>query len=133
MNMKPMGQLMKTRAIPLLLVLGACTIPSDTDDPANISSLRFEPSAFDSFRQNTVIRYSLSRPALVSIYILVRDTVGTKLVKTIIENLSETRGSHSHTWLGDNQQGYFAPSGLYYGIVRVNNKAYEAEVRVYHN
>jgi hypothetical protein len=131
--MKTIIHVIKTNALPLLLALGACTIPSDTNDPGIISSLRFEPSAFDSFRQNTVIRYSLSRATQVSIYIVIRDPLGTKLVKTIIENLNETKGSHSHTWLGDNEQGYFAPSGLYYGIVRVNNKPYEAEVRIYHN
>lgn len=110
-----------------------CNLPNATDDPALVSNLRFSPSAFDSFRRNTELKYTLKSPATVSIYIIKKDTIEQEfLVKTLMENAQETKGSHSVTWLGDTNQRYFAPIGIYFGKVQIENKSFEAIVQVFH-
>ena len=114
-----------------LLPLAACTLPGAAAD--SVSSLRFSPSAFDSFRTNTEIRYTLKSPSAISIDIVHRDSMGQLLsVNTLAENINETRGSHAHTWLGDTRSGFFAPSGLYIGVLRIGDQRYETVVRVFH-
>jgi len=126
-----MGRLLFAATI--LIVLNSCELPTALDDPALVSNLRFSPSAFDSFRTNTEIRYTLKAPATVSIFISKRDSVGREfLVKTLIENVNETKGSHSHSWLGDTNQGQFAPIGSYIGVVQIQHKRFEAAVLVFH-
>lgn len=108
-------------------------MPVGEEDASLVTSLRFSPSAFDSFRRNTEIRYTLKSPSTVSINIVRRDSAGQMfLVNTIAENTYETKGSHSHTWLGDTRSGLFAPSGLYLGVLRIGDKQYETSVRVFH-
>jgi hypothetical protein len=117
----------------ILIALSSCKLPTALDDPALVSNLRFSPSAFDSFRTNTEIRYTLKAPATVSIFISRRDSLGQDfLVKTLIENVNETKGSHSHTWLGDTNQGQFAPIGSYIGVVQIQRKRFETAVLVFH-
>lgn len=55
------------------------------------------------------------------------------LVKTIWRGGSETKGNHAHAWLGDTDQGFFAPAGEYLGIVLIGHRRFEAGVFVYHN
>jgi len=117
----------------ILIALNSCQLPTALDDPALVSNLRFSPSAFDSFRRNTEIRYTLKAPATVSIFVSKKDSVGQEfLVKTLIENVNETKGTHSHTWLGDTNQGQFAPIGNYIGVVQIQHKRFEAAVLVFH-
>jgi hypothetical protein len=117
----------------ILLILHACKLPTALDDPALVSNLRFSPSAFDSFRTNTEIHYTLKAPATLSVYVLKKDSVGQNfLVKSLVENLSETKGSHSHTWLGDTNQGLFAPVGTYIGVIQIQQKQFESAVLVFH-
>lgn len=123
---------LRIAAMVLCTVGLSCKLPT-ADDPSAVTSLRFSPSAFDSFRRNTEIRYTLKSAATVSIYIVRRDSTGQpQLVSTLVENVFETRGTHAHTWLGDTQNGFFAPSGLYHGILQIANQRYEASVRVFH-
>jgi len=116
-----------------LLFLQTCHFPSAADDPDLVSNLRFSPSAFDSFRTNTELRYTLKSSARLSIYVATRDSIGTEfLVKTLLDNIDETKGTHAHTWLGDATNGQFAPKGDYLGVVLTGQKRYEAAVQVFH-
>ncbi|MGA9116802.1 MAG: hypothetical protein WB626_08510 [Bacteroidota bacterium] len=123
------------RLLPALLFLAlpaSCRLPPEAE-PAGVADLRFSPSAFDSFRANTQIRYSLKVPAVVTIMIVQRDTTGRLLyVNTLVANTLETKGTHAHTWLGDTFTGYFAPAGLYFGILQTGSERFEAAVRVFH-
>jgi len=115
----------------LCCLLRSCTLNTDPD--AIVSSLRFEPSAFDSFTGNTQIRYTLAIPARVNVYVTTRDSLGRLvLVRTIVRDLSETKGSHNHTWLGDTEKGIFASAGLYTGILQVQDASFETSVRIFH-
>lgn len=115
----------------IAVLLSSCSLPSQTD--LLVSSLRCAPSAFDSFRTNTEIRYTLAKPATVSIYIARRDATGQLvLVNTLARNIYETKGSHGHTWLGDTAAGVFAESGLYIAILEIENSRYETTVRIFH-
>lgn len=113
--------------------LYTCKLPTALDDPALVSNLRFSPSAFDSFRTNTEIRYTLKTPTTVTIFISKKDSLGREfLVKTLIENVHETKGTHSNTWLGDTNQGQFAPIGSYVGVVQIQHRRFETAVLVFH-
>ena len=110
-----------------------CKPPDATDDPNLITSLRFTPSAFDSFKRNTELRYSLGSAAIVSAYIVRRDSTQYEmLVKSLAEHLSETKGAHSITWIGDTDHGLFAPAGIYFGVIRVNDQRFETIIQVFH-
>ena len=116
-----------------LLLFASCKLPSATDDPSAVTSLRFSPSAFDSFRANTEMRYTLKAPTTVNIYVIRRDSSGqTLLVNTLVQDVYETKGTHAHTWLGDTNRGLFAPTGLYLGILQIGDRRFEAAVRVFH-
>lgn len=116
-----------------LILLTSCRIPVNRPAEALVSSYQFEPEAFDSFVGVSRARYHLSQASRTSLSIVRLSDEGTRtLVITLFENLSETRGSHEHTWLGDTDQGTFAPSGTYIGVLRAGSEQYEAVVRVYH-
>jgi hypothetical protein len=116
-----------------LMVVAACHHPSQLDDPELVGSLRFSPSAFDSFKSNTEIRYNLKVPATLDVFIIVRDSTGKEyLVKTIATNAAESKGSHAHTWLGDTNNQLFAPPGLYIGVIQIEHRRFEATVLVFH-
>jgi len=127
---------MHNRTLAWLIVLslsGSCNLPSALDDPELVSSLRFSPSAFDSFKSNTQILYSLKAPATLNAYILKVDSTGKEyLVKTLVLNAAESKGSHAHTWLGDTDDGLFAPTGTYIGVIQIQNKSFQATVLVFH-
>ena len=117
----------------LLFTLVSCKLPTAADDPSIVTNLRFSPSAFDSFTKNTEIQYTLKSPVKVSITIVKKDSDGQDmLVKTIAEDISETKGTHRHTWLGDTEKGLFAPIGTYIGVLKIESKSFEATVLVYH-
>ncbi|MDP2883986.1 MAG: hypothetical protein Q8P51_03065 [Ignavibacteria bacterium] len=121
----------------ILLILSSlvcsCKLPSALDDPELVTSLRFSPSAFDSFKSNTQILYSLKAPATLNAYILKVDSTGKEyLVKTLVLNAAESKGSHAHTWLGDTDDGLFAPTGTYIGVIQIQNKSFQATVLVFH-
>lgn len=91
------------------------------------------PSAFDSFKQNSELRYTLKKPATVNIRIIARDSTGREfLVNTLVAGLHESSGTHGHTWLGETGDGMFAPAGVYIGTLEANGTSYETVVRVYH-
>ena len=111
----------------------SCKLPTAADDPSIVSNLRFTPSAFDSFTKNTEVQYTLKNPVAVSISIVKRDSSGQEfLVRTIAEDIHETKGTHRHTWLGDTEKSLFAPIGTYIGIVQTESNRFEATVLVYH-
>lgn len=111
--------------------LYGCSLPTQPD--LLVSSLRCSPSAFDSFRANTEIRYTLAKPTTVTIYIAQRNSSGQLiLINSIAENINETKGSHGHTWLGDTAAGLFAESGNYIAVLQIESNQYEAGVRVFH-
>lgn len=119
----------------LFVILGfmQCNLPNVTDDPALVSNLRFSPSAFDSFKRNTELKYTLKNPSVVSIYIIKKDSAQNDLlVKTLVENANETKGTHSTTWLGDTNQRYFAPIGIYLGVLKIGSRRFETSVQVFH-
>jgi hypothetical protein len=108
-------------------------MPVEAGDSDILANLRFSPGAFDSFRRNTEILYTLKEPARVTFSIVRRTPAGVEQpVVTLFTELLESKGYHTHTWLGDNSQGLFAPAGDYVGIVRVDDRRYEAAVRVFH-
>jgi flagellar hook assembly protein FlgD len=75
----------------------------------------------------------LKNPVTVSISIVKKDSSGQEfLVRTIAEDIRETKGTHRHTWLGDNEKGLFAPIGTYIGIVQIDSQRFEATVLVFH-
>jgi len=116
-----------------LVLLHSCKFPSAADDPSEVTSLRLSRSAFDSFRANTEMRYTLKEPTTVSIHVIRRDTSGqTLLVNTLVQDVYETKGTHAHTWLGDTNRGFFAPTGLYIGILQIGDRRFEAAVQVFH-
>ncbi len=113
--------------------LSGCRTPTATDDDTILANLRFSPGAFDSFRRNTEILYTLQQPARVSFSIVRRLPSGIdQPVITLFTELMESKGYHSHTWLGDTSGGLFAPAGDYIGVVRLGTAKYEANVRVFH-
>ena len=108
-------------------------MPASADDADILENLRFSPGAFDSFRRNTQILYTLKQPARVTFSIVRRPASGAdQPVVTIFTGLLESKGYHSHTWLGDSSPGLFAPAGDYVGIVCVEARRFEASVRVFH-
>ena len=124
-------------AIPIVVLISIicirCNVPDAVDDPALVSNLRFSPSAFDSFKRNTELRYSLKSPCFVTVYIMKKDSSQNEsLVKTLLENAAETKGAHSITWLGETNQRYFAPVGIYFGIVKIQKRRFETNVQVFH-
>jgi len=117
----------------LSLLLISCKLPTAADDPNIVSNLRFTPSAFDSFTKNTEVQYTLKDPVTVNISIVRKDSSGQEyLVRTIAEEIHETKGTHRHTWLGDTEKGLFAPIGTYIGIVRIESRRFEATVLIFH-
>jgi hypothetical protein len=117
----------------LLISLVSCKLPTPLDDPELVTSLRFSPSAFDSFKTNTEIRYTLGSPATLSAFIFKLDSTGKQFfVKTLVQNVTESKGSHSHTWLGDTDAGIFAPTGTYIGSIQIQHRSFEATVLVFH-
>ena len=113
--------------------MAGCRVGSGRDDCSVVSSLRFSPSAFDSFKQNAELRYTLGAPAEIRIMILRREASGAEvLVKVLGSSLRETKGSHAVTWLGDTSEHFFAPAGTYLGVVECGNTRCEAPVEVFH-
>ena len=112
----------------LIALFSCCSQPISPDDLL-VSSCRFEPPLFDSFKQNTKLSYTLNQPATVSIYILDQDRA---VVKTVGVDLSLSKGSHSHGWKGDSDEWTFVPTGIYIGQVIVKGKKFEATVEVFH-
>ena len=122
-----------TSVMASLMVVGACHHPSQLDDPELVSSLRFSPSAFDSFKSNTEMRYTLKIPATLDVFVIARDSTGKEyLVKTIATNAAESKGSHAHTWLGDTNNQLFAPPGLYIGVLQIEGRRFESTVLIFH-
>ncbi len=108
-------------------------MPTGANNADILSNLRFSPGAFDSFRRNTEILYTLTESARVTFAIVQRpDSGADRPVVTVFSEIMESKGYHSHTWLGDTSAGLFAPAGDYIGIVRVNGRQFEAPVRVFH-
>jgi hypothetical protein len=119
--------------ISFLLFASSCRLPVGAPDAGVVTNLRFTPSAFDSFKNNTEIRYSLKVPASVSIAIVRRDSLQNEIpVVTLISKINETSGTHAHTWLGNTDRGTFAPADTYFGIVVADNERFEASVCVFH-
>ena len=117
----------------LALAALSCRLPSPVEDPELVRSLRFSPSAFDSFKRNTELRYTLKYPVRLSLLIVYRDSTGAEsLVRTLAVDIAETAGAHAHTWIGDTMYGAFAPAGRYLGRLRVGGESFETDVLIYH-
>lgn len=115
------------------LLLSGCRLPTAVDSDDCVSGLRFSPAAFDSFRRNTQILYTLKQSARVTLSIVRRPVEGVdQPVVTLFTELLESKGFHSHMWLGDSSAGLFAPPGDYVGIIRIGDRSFEAAVRVFH-
>ena len=115
-----------------LVLLVSCKLPADLETESLVTNFRFSPAAFDSFKQSTVLRYSLAAPSEVSCMIIRRTPAADALVTILCANVRESKGTHAHTWIGDTAVGQFAPAGDYIGVVRVRDRGFEATVRVYH-
>ena len=125
-----------------------CNHTSADDDPEVLSNLRFAPGAFDSFRRNTELKFTLKHPATLHITIESKGVPqsgtpqerapqggapsGYFVVKTLIENAYQPKGSHSIAWIGDTDTEVFAPAGVYLGVVNINNRRFETTVQVFH-
>jgi hypothetical protein len=115
-----------------LTAFSACRIPVSPEDGL-VTNFRFQPEAFDSFTGSTSVRYSLARPAVTTFRICTRGENGTlETVIVLFESLRESKGTHEHTWLGDTDEGYFAPAGSFLGILEAEGERFESIVRVYH-
>jgi len=55
-----------------------------------------------------------------------------KKVKTLVENLLETKGSHSHGWLGISDNGTFVPAGIYLAKVQADYDEAFTSVEIFH-
>lgn len=116
-----------------LLSLAGCRAGAGPDEASAVSSLRFSPSAFDSFKRNAELRYTLGAPADVRISIVRRDAGGGEVfVKLLGAALRQTKGSHAITWLGDTNEHLFAPAGTYFGVVECGGARFETPVEVFH-
>jgi len=115
-----------------LLQLPGCRNPLAEDDPDLVTNLRFVPSAFDSFRANTELKYTLKSPSVVTLFIVSRQDGNDLLVATLLPAISETGGTHGHTWLGNTNEGYFAPTGVYIGVLQTEDRRFETTVEVFH-
>lgn len=113
-------------------LIASCRIPGTSGDRDLVTSLHFSPSAFDSFRRNAELKYSLTTPATLDISIIRKEGQREILVKTLAGRLNETKGSHSVTWIGDTNQRLFAPAGIYYGVLRIQGERFETIVQVFH-
>ena len=131
MRFLPKSLCLRVEIMVMLLSIGtsACRLPVAQEDSL-VSNLKFQPEAFDSFTASTSLRYSLARPATTTIRILTANKA--EPVITLFEELKESRGLHEHTWLGDTEEGYFAPSGSYIGVLEVEGQKFESVVRIYH-
>lgn len=77
--------------------------------------------------------YTLKVPATLNVFVLKIDSSGKEfLVKTLAVNAAESKGSHAHTWLGDTNDELFAPSGLYIGVIQIQERRFESTVLVFH-
>jgi len=126
---------MHKRCLTLVLAISLCSckLPTQANDPNLISSLHFSPSAFDSFKRNTELKYSLKVPSTVTIYIIRKDSAESEsLVKTLVDDLSDTKGSHSITWIGDTEARLFAPAGTYFGVVQIGGTRFQTIVQIFH-
>ena len=129
----PPGSLFPCLIAVHLITAFQCSHPSASADSGVLSNLRFAPSAFDSFRRNAELKFTLKLPETLNIYIVRKDGGGRESrVKTLVENARETGGSHSVSWLGDNDMEFFAPAGMYFGVVEIDQQAYETTVQVFH-
>jgi hypothetical protein len=109
-------------------MLSGCRLPEGADSSI-VTNLRFEPEAFDSFTASTSVRYTLSRPAVTTLRICSKTR---ETVVILFEELHETKGSHAHTWLGDTDEGFFAPAGSYIGVLEAEGEEFESVVKIYH-
>ena len=50
----------------------------------------------------------------------------------LAEYIDETEGAHAHAWLGGNDEGFFVPVGLYFGVIQTEYDLYETSIEVYH-
>ncbi len=115
------------------LILTSCKLPTSPNESLLVTNLRFTPSAFDSYTKNTEIQYTLASPSDLSISIVKKDSSGSyMLVRTIASAISETKGTHRNTWLGDTEKGLFAPVGTYIGLLKIGSQKYEATILVFH-
>jgi len=120
-----------TLFIAMMIASKACSFPSRP--VPEISSLRFVPSAFDPFKKNAELKYSLDSETSIDAYIVKKDSLGQRwLVKTLTEDIILSKGTHAHAWLGGNDDGFFVPVGLYYGVIQTKYDLYETPVEVYH-
>src|SRR5690242_13106690 len=94
-------------------VIAGCRNPQSPEP--SVTNLRFVPAAFDSFRSNAELKFSLTAPASVSIRIRA-GSPGGRIVRTLADDLRETKGSHAVAWLGDTDERFFAPAGIYFGV-----------------
>ena len=116
-----------------LLIFSRCRLNVGPDESTLISSLRFAPSAFDSFKRNTELHYTLRAPAELRITIVRRNASGADiLINTLAGHLRETKGTHGITWLGDTSERLFAPAGRYLGVVESGEARFETSVEVFH-
>ncbi len=126
-----MRSLRKSAPSAAILILAAaafsCRLPGEESEI--VTSMKFVPEAFDSFTGSASVRYTLARPAVTSLRITRKDG---ETVIVLFQSLQESKGSHSHAWQGDTEEGYFAPSGGYLGVLEVEGERFEAVVRVYH-
>jgi hypothetical protein len=111
-----------------LLACEACRLPVEPGDEL-VTDFKFQPEAFDSFTGSASIRYTLDRPAVTTLRVTRKEG---ETVIILFTSLQESKGSHSHAWQGDTEQGYFAASGGYLGVLEVEGRSYETVVRVYH-
>ena len=97
--------------------------------PNIITNLRFSPDVFDSYKGNTSLKFTLQEEARVSIWM---SSASGQRVKHLVDNVVETKGTHSHGWLGLNDDGYFVPAGVYLATVTADSDEAQTSVELFH-
>lgn len=116
----------------MLLVIFWLTTGCNLNNPFRpeiITSLRFSPDAFDSYKRNTSIKFTLTRRATVSAWIT--NSRGEVIIQ-LTQEIEQTRGTHSLAWLGLDLNGTFVTPGVYIAWVSADYDTASASVVVYH-
>jgi len=102
--------------------------PEATGNSSFITSCYNFPNPFNPQSEITRIRYQLELPLPVSIKIL---DANEQLVRTLVDKSQKTVGEHTEdVWDGKNDDGYYVPNGLYYGIIETGKEKHIIKIAV---
>lgn len=102
--------------------------PEASANSSFITSCYNFPNPFNPQIEGTRIRYILELPLTVSIKIM---DANEQPVRTVIEKNQKNAGEHiEDVWDGKNDNGYYVPNGLYYGIIETGKERHIIKIAV---